>query len=137
VYNQDSSTPQIRNSIIYGNTATGPDISNSSSTPVITRSIVQGSGGSGSWVAATSTNGGDNPDTEPLFAGSGDYRLNAGSPAIGAGNGSFYPANADDPVFPSGLSSEARAAINAALPYDLDGNPRKAGAIDMGAYERQ
>jgi hypothetical protein len=154
MYNSSSSSPDIRNSIIWGNTAANAvteGVSNDGgSTPVIAHSIVQGSGGSSSWTAATGTDDGGNLDTDPLFEdwknpatytpmpnSDGDYRLGNGSPAINAGNDNLYPANADDSVFPSGLSAAAKAAINAALEKDLAGNTRQQGAaIDMGAYEQ-
>jgi hypothetical protein len=68
----------------------------------------------------------------------GNYRLNSGSPAINQGNNSYYPADADDTsVFPTGLSAAAKAAINAALDYDLAGNTRIQGTVDIGAYEKE
>jgi hypothetical protein len=153
---QAGSLPKIRNSVIWGNTAgTDPNISNGGSAgPEFTYSIVQGSGGSGSWIPATGTNGGNNKDADPSFispnpAGSGspktggDYRLGSSdpNPAVDAGSDSWYPDNANDTsAFPIalGLSTEEKAAINAALLKDLGGNIRtQGGTIDMGAYERQ
>lgn len=57
---------------------------------------------------------------QPLFVdpGNGDFRLQAGSPAIDAGESSLLPIGAG--------------------PYDLGGNTRTAGeAVDLGAYEYQ
>jgi hypothetical protein len=158
MYNNVNASPVVRNSIIWGNTApTGAGIDNGSgSMPLISYSIVEDSGGSdnigGSWVPATGTDGGDNLDTDPLFVdwkdpatytpipnSDGDYSLKTSppSPAIGVGDNSLYPTSADDTsVFPSGLSAEAKAAINAALSKDLAGNNRFNSTIDMGAYER-
>jgi hypothetical protein len=52
---------------------------------------------------------------DPRFAGAGDFRLAAGSPAIDAGDS---------------------AAVPPELATDLDGEPRIAGqAVDIGAYE--
>ncbi|MDR0623981.1 MAG: bacterial Ig-like domain-containing protein [Treponema sp.] len=150
--NQNSSSPQIRNSLIWGNTAAGI-YNGGNSTPAISYSIVQGSGGSGgTWADATGTDGENNLDTDPLFADwidpstggwtatdGGDYHLTTGSPAIDAGSDSLYPANADDLVFAaSSLSAEAKAAINAALAKDCGGDTRIQGtAIDIGAYEKE
>jgi hypothetical protein len=139
-----SSSPEIRNSIIWGNTAgSNPGISNSSSTPVVSYSIVEGSGGSG----------GNLLDTDPAFEGwidpaaggwtatsGGDYRLTNDSSAIDAGDKTLYPAGADAVQTLAGitLSTEAKAAIDAVLAEDLGGGTRMQGAaIDMGAYEKQ
>jgi hypothetical protein len=55
--------------------------------------------------------------SDPLFAGGGDFRLSADSPAVHAGNSERVPAD---------------------VTTDLDGLPRIAGArVDMGAFERQ
>jgi len=55
-------------------------------------------------------------NADPLFValGSDDYSLDAGSPAL-----------------------EAGATIAGQSEYDLAGNPRVIGTIDIGAYERQ
>ncbi|MDR1970656.1 MAG: right-handed parallel beta-helix repeat-containing protein [Treponema sp.] len=130
----DVSAPVIRNSVIWGNTAvtSGPGIFNNGSSPNIAYSIysiVQGSGGSGSWDSATGTDGGNNLDTNPLFADQpaaglntgGNYRLQSGSPAINAGSSSY---------FAPGLSPDLSAVTT-----DLAGNTRFNGVADMGAYE--
>jgi hypothetical protein len=141
IFNTESSSPHIKNSIIWGNTASSdPGICNdgTDSIPVISFSIVQGSrGNGGAWVSATGTDGGNNLDDDPRFVASGDYRLNTGSQAINAGSDGLYPADAGAVEALAGvtLSAEAKAAINAALGKDLDGNPRRQGTIDMGAYE--
>ena len=118
-----SSPPRIRNSIIWGNTAvSGSSVENDNSTPTYTYSIVEGS--SGGW-GSFGTNGGNNLDSDPLFVNpvaassaptsTGDYRLQAGSPAINNGYNALIPAG---------------------ITTDLDGNPRIAnGTVDMGAYE--
>lgn len=67
----------------------------------------------GSNCGATAGTSG-NISADPLFVGSGDFHLRAGSPAIDAGSSSA-------PDLPT---------------TDLDGNPRIVGAaVDMGAYE--
>jgi hypothetical protein len=153
-----SAVPEIRNSIIWGNTAgAAPNIKNNSGSPNIQYSIVEGSGGSDSWNSAAGTDGGNNLDPGPgsvnsPFAGwqdpsavgwtattGGDYRLNNNtSPAVNAGYNDLYPDDADDTspdIGTSGLPSEVKAAISAALEKDLGGENRKKGTIDMGAYE--
>jgi hypothetical protein len=134
MYNFDSSNPTICNSIIWGNTAqTGSNISNNSSTPVFSYSLIQGSGGSGSgsWAGSFGTDNGYNIDANPQFVApatasapttTGDYRLQAGSPAIDSGNTALFDASATPDL--------------SAITTDLDGNPRISGiGIDMGAYE--
>jgi hypothetical protein len=131
IYNAGSNLV-ISNSIIWGNTASGggPSISNLGVTPTIAYSIVEGIVGNAPLFITTSI--------PPAPATGGNYRLNSGSPAIGQGLNASYPADANDSIFPAGLSDEAKAAINAALSRDLGGNVRKQGTnIDMGAYERQ
>ncbi|MFP3042327.1 right-handed parallel beta-helix repeat-containing protein [Treponema primitia] len=112
MYNASSSNPQIRNSIIWGNSSS---ISNTYGTPdpIVTYSIVEG-GHPGD------SNRSDNPQfISPLDPGvapsdGGNYRLQSGSPAINAGSNSYYT---------SGTT-------------DLDGYLRLVGAaVDMGAYE--
>jgi hypothetical protein len=142
MYNNYSSNPGIHNSIVWGNTGLSTAVYNyDSSTPVFSYSIVQGSGGSGSWASSFGTDNGGNLDADPTFENpaAGDYRLKTDSPAINVGSNDLYPANAGvTPPFPTSLSDAAKAAINAALPYDRRGSPnnRKNGTIDMGAYEK-
>jgi len=63
--------------------------------------------------ASAVAEGAGKQSTDPLFAGTGDYHLRAGSPAIDAG-----------------------APLAPAAPADLDGRPRpQGGALDLGAYE--
>ena len=125
MYNVFSSSPSISNSIIWNNTAddltssTSASIFNNdsggTSTPNISFSIIANSGGSGSWVSDIGDDGGNNLDTDPLFVSESNLRLQAGSPAIDAGN---------------------NAAIPNGITTDLAGNPRIQGDIvDMGAYE--
>lgn len=120
IYNTDGAAPVFRNSIIYGNTAGGSvkNIQNSSSTPVFTYSLVQGT--SGGWTAF-GTDGGNNIDANPAFAGGGNYTLQAGSPAVNAGNHLYYAANATPDI--------------SAIITDLAGNQRLSQKPDLGAYE--
>jgi predicted outer membrane repeat protein len=133
MYNQVSSSPSVRNSILWNNrdsSGTGTlsaSIYNNSSTVTLTLSLAQGSGGSASWTSDPSyVDGGGNLDSDPLFVQpidpiqapipSGDLHLQAGSPAINTGDNQYV----------TGILT------------DLDGNPRISGEIvDMGAYESQ
>ncbi len=126
VYNGTGSNTHIQNSILWGNT--GGQIYNSnlySGTPVTSYSLIAGSGGSGSWYTSLGKDGGNNLDIDPLFVNpiaatsapttTGDYRLQAGSPAIDVG---------DNSLLPTGVTT------------DLDGNTRIVnGTVDLGAYE--
>ncbi|MDR2021212.1 MAG: hypothetical protein LBQ14_10670 [Treponema sp.] len=128
MYNNTSSPGiKIRNSIIWGNTATinGSNIYNAGSRkPDISCSIAEGSGGSDSWDPAAGNDGGGNLDADPVFAGTGDYRLGTGSPAINAGDNVCY-------------APEEHPNLSA-VTADLDGDSRIQGwRVDMGAYEKE
>jgi predicted outer membrane repeat protein len=122
----DSSSLTIWNSVVWGN-------SNGIGSPAtISNSIVQGGWG-----------GSNNQNVDPSFAGSGDYRLNGGSPAINAGDSGSYPDTwakwssliGDD----EGITTEDDYNMYIAphLGKDLAGHTRIQGtAIDMGAYEK-
>ncbi len=125
--NDSSSSPQISNSIFWGNAAgiVGAQIHKlGSSSPVISYTLIQSSGGSSAWDNNLGRDGGHNLDADPLFqvpidpadapTRAGNLRLEPGcSPAIDVG---------DD-----------RAASG---PQDLEGAPRIQGVgVDLGAYE--
>lgn len=119
-----SSAPIITNCTISGNTASSyGGLYFSSGLPVIKNTITYSNSpdtsriGSGATVnysdtAGYSGAGTGNIDENPLFLGSGDYRLLAGSPCIFTGTS------------------------NGAPDTDIDGTPRPQGSgYDMGAYE--
>ncbi len=119
VYNNNDGAgtvgPTFVNSILWANTASyGSQIHNRFGTPSLSYTLVQGGcGGSGFGGSATICGAG-NLDADPLFVGGGDLRLQAGSPAIDAGD---------------------NGAV-AGVTTDLDGNDRIfGGAVDMGPYE--
>jgi hypothetical protein len=137
IYNVNNSAPTLANAIIWHNQAAGSttlpsaSISNSNATPVISFSLIANSGGSSGWDVALGVDGGHNIDANPLFVdmpdpgaaptGAGNLRLQAGSPAINAGD-----PDTDLSLFPGGSGN----------PVDLDGKPRVLdGRIDLGAYE--
>ena len=130
LYNTNASSPKLYNSIVYGNSS---GVGNSSSTPVFYNSIIQGSGGSSSWLSTVGTNGGNNLDIDPKFVNapssstapfvSGNYSLQAASPAIDAGDNHYY----------GGLVATTVDFIGKPRVYDYANN----GIIDMGAYEYQ
>src|SRR5699024_6437241 len=120
---------RIYNSIIWGNTKDGVDADNIYNYSTIGsvryyHSLIQGSGGSVAWDITFGKDGGNNIDSDPLFteAANDDYTLADNSPAINAGNNTYY----------------TDAGGDLANDLDLAGNPRLVGAnIDMGAYENQ
>ena len=124
MYNNSSSSPNIQNSIIWGNTATtGNSVhyDDGSSIPVYAHSLVED-------VMASGIISGDNPQfVSPELASSapttlGDYRLQAGSPAVDVGDNALY--------------LTARSIADFTGETDLAGNPRLVGGtIDLGAYE--
>jgi hypothetical protein len=146
MYNYDSSSPQIRNSLIWGNGSNNV-YNNSSPTPSYTYSLVEGLAPSGSEDGGNNMNG-TNTLNDPMFVDpvdpasaptpTGDYHLQSNSPVINKGSNSLYPANASDieALLGTSLSATAKAAINAALQKDAGGDNRFNSTIDMGAYER-
>jgi hypothetical protein len=131
MYNS-SSSPKIRNSVIWGNTAaTGNGIYTDSGTPEVNYSIVQ-DGGYPASNPVSNTN--YNLNADPLFVSpqnasaapttEGEYRLQSGSPAVNAGNNTYYDSNQTPDL--------------SAITTDLGGTARvKGGTIDMGAYEKE
>ncbi|MGN7890072.1 right-handed parallel beta-helix repeat-containing protein [Dyadobacter endophyticus] len=118
IYNTNSSSPKMRNSIVYGN-ETGI-INEPGSSMDIQYSLVQGS-------AVDPANHNISGDTDPLFddAANGNYQLKLCSPALNIGSNSFYA---------SGQTPDISTTTT-----DLLGNPRfyNSGATDLGAYEYQ
>jgi len=115
-----SSNPMIRNCILWGN---GTEISNDAGTPVVSYSIVQGG------YTGCSNCPGTNGNADPLFVNAADpdgadnihrtaddgLRLQAGSPAINAG---------DNSLVPSGITTDITGAARI-----------QGGTVDLGAYE--
>jgi uncharacterized repeat protein (TIGR01451 family) len=163
VYNQSSSTPQIDNSVFWGNTSASANLAQSQianvvADPVIHYSLVQGALGSGSWDTDLGVDGGGNVDADPAFVrnpdpgpdaswgtGDDDYgnlHLQAQSHAIDAGDNSAVPKDSQD-LDGDGETGEP-------TPFDLDGESRFIDVtttpdtgvgpppiVDMGAYEAQ
>ncbi len=130
LYCFNGASPFFKNCIIWNNRAAGSTNTASSTnvndggTANFEYSIVAISGGSAAWNNNIGVNSGNNLDVNPLMVqdvdlstlpnASGNLRLQPCSPAINAGS---------------------NAANNTST--DLDGNPRKLGVIDLGAYELQ
>lgn len=122
----------ITNSIIWNNSAGVPAETSASvftqinASTTISNSLIAKSGGSENWgMNATTLDGGNNIDADPLFVAEpaimlgaeGDLRLQACSPAINVG---------DNASLPVGILE------------DLEGNSRIFNSVvDMGAYEYQ
>jgi hypothetical protein len=105
----------VKNCIIYGNTAPVDANYKKSYTTYWQNSLIEGTG---SWNNANGTNSGGNVVGNPLFvdAAAGNYTLQANSPSINTGSLNHYP--------------------NAAADVDAAGKPRVANLlIDMGALE--
>ncbi len=132
IYN-DASSPQIVNSIFWGNAARGlisatAQIHNSGgSFPTIRYTLVQSSGGSSAWESSLGINSGHNLDADPQFREPIDP---ADAPTL-AGNLRLEPScSSPSPAVDVGDDSAASG------PLDLDGAPRIQGRrVDLGAYE--
>ena len=129
MFNRGNSSPILTNCIIWNNYApeiTSTEIWNHEAVPQFSYSIIRGSGGSSDWNTYFGTDEGNNIDIDPMFvqegtgfssSGStaGNFRLQALSPAIDAGNNDVLT-----------------------VLVDLDNNPRISGsAVDIGPYEYQ
>ncbi len=123
--NNGDSSPSLTNVILWGNTAdsNGKQLYNSYATPVLSYTLIQSSTHDIYNIGATTvTYGTGILTTDPQFIApidaseapttTGDYRLQADSPAIDAGAPTGCPAT------------------------DLDGHPRDDLRCDIGAYER-
>ncbi len=109
-----SSTPVIRNSIVYGNSSV---LYNENSFPSVTYSLIEG-------MAEDLDNSNLDGNLDPLFnnASTGNYTLKPGSPAINAGSFLYYLAGQSPDL--SGIT------------MDLGGRPRISGSTpDLGAFE--
>jgi hypothetical protein len=131
IYYLPLSSPYIRNSIIWGNSPDG--INAQSGTAIVCNSIVQGG-----WTGSDS----GNLDIDPEFAGPGNHRLGANSPAINMGNNDYYPDTWAKWYSQINNYYITEAIYNAyflpALAKDLGGEDRikpLGGIVDMGAYE--
>ncbi|MGJ8672355.1 choice-of-anchor Q domain-containing protein, partial [Rubritalea sp.] len=130
IYNRTYSSPTLTNCIIWNNQASGSGDTNSASVinysdasaPSYGYCLIQNIDLSASGNNFDGTDPGNNPlfilDVDPSLAPTtaGDLRLRTGSPAINAGDGI------------SGFSTNTTT-------YDLVGNTRFVGTIDLGAYE--
>jgi hypothetical protein len=126
-----SSSPQIRNSIVWGNRVgtTVSAINDTNSTPAASYSIIEG-GYSGTSNLSSAPQFVNPIDAASAPTSSGDYHLQANSPALNTGNNAALPADSFD------LDGDSN--ITEPIPYDSSGNARVAnGTVDMGAYERQ
>ncbi|MBU0983777.1 MAG: hypothetical protein KKA42_07890 [candidate division Zixibacteria bacterium] len=89
--NEDFSSPSLINCILY-NDSTGciyPEVSNElGSQPHFSHCIILTCGGSGSWLSGIGVDDGGNLEDDPLWfnAATYNFRLQAGSPGIDAGN---------------------------------------------------
>ncbi len=146
-------TIDIRNCTIANNNGGGINIADADANAFVGNSIVWGNPNGGQFIGLMPTvrsscvqggaPGQGNISDTPLFLGAlgGNYRLNAASPCIDAGN---VWASAPDTL---DLDSDGNTIE--IVPFDFDGNPRIAdvrskpnagcsgvlGAIDIGAFE--
>ncbi len=136
----ESGQVALRNSILWGNSATGTTAAIAASIagparPTVSRCDVSGSGGSAAWNNLAGSNLGGNLDVTPSFLGAASpsapassfYPI-AGSPVIDAGATANLPADSTD------LDGDGN--MTEPVPVDLAGAPRSVGvAPDMGVFE--
>ncbi len=154
IFNDSDAYLQVRNTILWGNTAQyGSQVNiytyTQSSIVTFTHSTVQGLFDYGGWSVELGVDGGGNLDADPLFVRNpspgadntwgtpdddyGDLRLQTASPAIDSGANAL--------VLPDALDLDGDGDTSEPLPYDLDAQPRIVNGtlpvVDMGAYEAQ
>jgi hypothetical protein len=148
LYIGDGTTTLVNSTLSGNSSGQGGAIYVQNSLPTITNSILWGNNsqidGNAANITYSTVEGGyagnGNRSSDPLFVSpvaptaapttSGDYRLQAASPALNVGNTVALPADDDD------LDGDANTAE--AIPYDRDGNARVvSGTVDLGAYEHQ
>jgi predicted outer membrane repeat protein len=130
----------LRNSILWGNTATSTSTALASSIaglalPTVSRCDIAGSGGSSTWNSQAGTNLGGNIDANPQFLGAAPpanpklaFRPLAGSPVVDAGLAANLPVDSTD------LDDDGN--LSEAIPIDLAEASRSVGAApDMGVFE--
>lgn len=126
-------TPQIRNSIIWGNSSSAAYEFNP---PVFEHSLIEGafSGPGGAWDDTLGTDGGGNFDGDPVFfwrstnpapKHDGNYWLWAGSAAVDKGNDAYTTGFVTDRA---GNSRVTGAAVDVGA-YELDGDPVDVTAV--------
>ncbi|WP_176521859.1 LamG-like jellyroll fold domain-containing protein [Longimonas halophila] len=146
LYNTGSgsaSSPQVTNTILWRNTANNGDeiFNNSDATLTLTHTLIEGGiGGISENNGSTTTDGGNNLNTDPLFvdaeqpAGNdGTFRtsddglrLAAGSPAVDAGTNAPFESGGSAENVDTDLIGDARV-------QDADGDGT--ATVNMGAYE--
>jgi hypothetical protein len=144
-----SSLPSIRNSIVWGNTASAGDnvFILLDSTPAWTFSLVQGSNADISWLDSFGDNNGNNIDPGDVspFIGwidpaggswvptaDGNYKLD-GPAGVNVGSSYFY----DELNMPTNWETKTGLVWAEIIAKDVAGDTRKVNTIDMGAYEKQ
>ncbi|WP_176521796.1 T9SS type A sorting domain-containing protein [Longimonas halophila] len=138
-----TSSPQVTNAILWGNTAgnDGDAISNFDATPTLAHTLIEGGlGGISENNGSSTTDGGNNLDTNPLFvdaeqpagndgtfATSDDgLRLVAGSPAVDAGTNAPFESGGSAEDIDTDLIADERIQ---------DGNDDGTATVNIGAYE--
>lgn len=129
----NSANPSLTNVTISGNNAiSGAEWYNGTGIAVIRNSIIWGNGIQGilynyqySLIQGQTATANKNisGDTNPMFVGNGDFRLQLGSPVVNKGNNASF----------TGLTATTKDLAGNSRVYDF----ANAGLIDMGAYELQ
>ncbi len=128
MHNNQSSLA-IANCILWADTASisGNEVYNQTNLPIIRYSDIAGCGGSGAgWDSSLGADGGGNIDTDPLFAGGGDFHLQSRAGRINL--------TLDGPLWIT--DTYTSPCIDAGDPADNAGyEPAgNGGRINMGAY---
>lgn len=132
LYNDSTGAIQLRNVVIWGNTAGGAGQSifnNGSVTVNISYSNLQGCGGSGGWIPACGTDGGGNIDLDPFF-----IDADGADNVVGTRDDNLR-LDFDSPSTETGTNTGCPTTDLDGLPRPGDGNGDSTATCDMGAYE--